>query len=552
MIHRSRETVSSALARVSGRSLLLGILALGATTELAAQESGSTGPDSSEATEPPVLEAENARPGNAGSAGDEADGEDAASATSNAPPAPATSPSTSARAATLDTASEDVPWRLDAALDRHLGTPEWLRFSGQLRLRGEALRAQFRALPGLERSDYFAVQRTSLRSDIDLAPLHLPLSATVELLDARHYGAGTGSVMNNTIVNPLDVLQAYIDLDPDLSRVGGEDNTLRVGRETMDLGSRRLVARNRFRNSINSFDGIHWLWRGRDDAEFDAFYTLPVQIEPRNFERAALLDNEMQWDKQRTDISFWGAFYAQDIGYERIRAEGYFYGLDESAPFTRQRQLYTPGFRLVRERRSGQFDHELESAIQFGESRLLASPTGARDLDHLAWFTHASVGYTFDAPFNPNLRLAWDYASGDRNPNDGDNGRFDTLFGARRFEYGPTGIYGAIARSNLNSPEIRLSVEPSERTDAFLAWRGVWLAEARDAWVPAGVVDRSGAAGTEVGHQFEGRIRWNVFPRSLLLEIGGALLISGRFQKDAPNGQNRDTYYAYAQMVWTF
>ena len=81
----------------------------------------------------------------------------------------------------------------------------------------------------------------------------------------------------------------------------------------------------------------------------------------------------------------------------------------------------------------------------------------------MAGFAHASAGYTFDAAWTPRVRVAWDYASGDADPNDGQNNRFDTLFGARRFEYGPTGIYGAVFRANLNSPEIRLILKPNKQ-----------------------------------------------------------------------------------------
>lgn len=61
--------------------------------------------------------------------------------------------------------------------------------------------------------------------------------------------------------------------------------------------------------------------------------------------------------------------------------------------------------------------------------------------------------------------------SGDGDPNDGRTERFDTLFGARRFEFGPTGIYGLLARSNVNSPGVKLDLRPKPGLALMLAYR---------------------------------------------------------------------------------
>jgi hypothetical protein len=98
------------------------------------------------------------------------------------------------------------------------------------------------------------------------------------------------------------------------------------------------------------------------------------------------------------------------------------------------------------------------------------------------------------------LLAQFNYASGDNDPNDGKNNRFDTLFGARRFEFGPTSIYGAFSRCNLISPGIRLQVKPPGRVSGFTGYRVNWLASDRDAWMTANVVDPSGLSGSFLGH----------------------------------------------------
>ena len=103
-------------------------------------------------------------------------------------------------------------------------------------------------------------------------------------------------------------------------------------------------------------------------------------------------------------------------------------------------------------------------------------PPTVKILQHQAWYQHLDVGYTFDMPWTPRFALEYDYASGDKDPNDGKDQRFDTLFGARRFEFGPTGIYGAFARSNINTPGYRIGINPRSDVQAFLSHRAFWLA----------------------------------------------------------------------------
>jgi hypothetical protein len=150
------------------------------------------------------------------------------------------------------------------------------------------------------------------------------------------------------------------------------------------------------------------------------------------------------------------------------------------------------------------------------------------------------------------LFLHYTYASGDRDPFDGSNERFDTLFGARRFEFGPTSIYGAFSRSNINSPGIRLQLRREPRWNAFIDYRAVWLASARDEWGGTGVRDPSGNSGSFVGQQVEMRLRWKLLPGNLMLEAGYAHLFAGEFIDEAPNSNGGDTNYVYTQMLLRF
>jgi hypothetical protein len=444
----------------------------------------------------------------------------------------------------------DAPWRLNRAL----GGPGWLKVGGEHRTRYESLDNQFRfrnanANPPVrnyaENDDALMLQ-TLLRVDASGDVF----GATLEGIDARQYGlhdeAGTAndSFVDTSMVDSADVLQAYATVQ--LGRSGGGAHELRVGRETMDLGGRRLVGRNVYRNTINAFTGASWQWRS-DESLLRAFWTLPVDRRPNDAED--LFDNRQEWDDQDLDLQFAGVYFESKLA-GKARYEVYAFGLDERGANTRQRELLTFGGRVHQARKAGDWFYAIELVGQAGESKTSATATNVSD--HQAAFGHAAIGYQWDASWTPAVQLAYDHASGDKDPNDRDNERFDTLFGARRWEYGPTGLYGAVARSNLDSSELRVLLHPRKHLQFTLGYRLVFLASDRDAWTASGLRDRTGGSGDHVGDQFELRMRWEVVPQSVEFDFGVCYLAEGSFQDRASQGQGEDVTYGYAQVTWKF
>jgi len=436
-------------------------------------------------------------------------------------------------------AAADVPpWRL-SGLE---GLPARLALSGHQRIRYEALDGRFRS--AFAGRDQLLALRTALKATVSLDGLAL----TAEVMDSRQALADDGTPLGTSHVNTLEMLQAHLSVDLGLR------GRLLAGRHTMDLGSRRLVARNRFRNTINNFTGLNGTWTGRDGRTVRAFFVLPVDRLPA--ERARLRDNEVQIDSEDWDVRFWGVHAARPDVLADAAGELYLFGLHENdtpARATRDRRLLTVGGRLDRKPAAGRHDFEVEAALQFGESRASGAGTDVADLDHAAHFLHLAFGHTFDRAWTPRLVLQFDLASGDADPDDADNNRFDTLYGARRFEHGPTGIYGAFARANIVSPGWRVIARPRRGLNVMVAHRLYWLDEARDAWTTAGVRDASGDAGRFVGQQAEVRVRWEAQPGNLRLEGGAVRLFAGGFLEDAPNANGEgDAVYAYLQSVFTF
>lgn len=431
-------------------------------------------------------------------------------------------------------------------LQQALGDPERLTVSGDIRARYESLGNQFRA--GLTGSDQLFSLRTQLRAELDLAPAAL----VIEVLDARGWGADTGSSITNSEINTFDVLQAHVRIDtPDLFADGAEAST-RVGRFKLDFGSRRLVGYGGYPNASTTFTGAAVDW-AQGDHQFSAFYTLPVNRLPSD--QAALLDNRHDWDDQTTDARFWGAFYGRGGLPGGAALEAFVFGLEEQdgRRQTRDRDIVTIGGRLHRAPRAGAWDFEIEGGWQTGEARASTAAADVTDLDVRAHYLHAEVGYRFDAPWSPRVSLEYDLGSGDRDPTDGEYNRFDSLFGPRGPDFGPTSLFGPLSRSNISSPGVRVEVAPSSRWDGFAFYRALGLDEARDAFASTGVRDTSGASGRFAGHQLELKTRYWLQPRVWRLELTGGALIRGDFLDDAPNANEEgDSLYGGIDLTRSF
>ena len=176
-----------------------------------------------------------------------------------------------------------------------------------------------------------------------------------------------------------------------------------------------------------------------------------------------------------------------------------------------------------------------------------------RDLEHDADFYHLEFGYAFETSWSPLLLFQYDGVSGDEDPFDDRNEGFDTLFGERRFDFDPQGIYGAFVRGNLRTPGLRLILSPKPRWQTMLSYRKYELDEVRDAWAGVGLRDLTGQAGRSIGRQLEGSFTWAAIRDRLTVEAGFAHLTAGRFFRETSGAAFRgDPTYFYAVMTTTF
>jgi len=444
--------------------------------------------------------------------------------------------------APLAHAQNPQPWRLVESNDQ-------LRLQFSHLLRFETLDGQFRSA-NLGSSDQLLVGRSIVAGEVRRS------SATLgfELLDARQTLADKGTPLTSGIDNTANLQQLYANLRFSDILQSGDTLDVKMGRQTFDLNSRRLLARSAYNTAPVSFSGVLSTLTSTGGQRWSTFALRPVQGLPNDLDD--LLDNRTQRDRDSNAIRMFGASAELPQVIEGVRGDFTVLRLIEQDTRRQQsanRRHTTLDARIYRPAAQEQLDFDVEAILQNGSSRSSALVSDTRDLDHRAAFLHAEVGYSFAAPWSPRLQLQFDEASGDEDPGDGRNERFDTLYGDRRFDFGPTSIFGSFARSNILSAGYRVTATPRRGMRLMVSHRDFRLEEARDAWVGSGMRDRTGKSGNKLGQQLEARLQYDVVPGNLTLESGFAWIDLSDFARKVGGAKlESQTKYFYLQSLLTF
>jgi hypothetical protein len=425
-----------------------------------------------------------------------------------------------------------------------------LNLSGSVRVRYEDLSGQSRA--GFGENDQLYSLRTILTGEYRSGPWR----TGVELYDSRAYGSRPYSAIGTSEVNVLEPVQAYIARDFKDAFGPGYDVTAQAGRFTLNLGSRRLVAADDYSNATNGYTGVKLDLTTPSNTKATFIYTLP-QVRLPNYEEY-ILDNEQQFDREMGNLFLVGGIVTKPELFGATSGEiSYFRLSEDDTPgmSTRNRELDTLSLRLIRPPKVGHVDYELETIYQSGTTHVEPYSHYDDAYDVSAGFVHADIGYSFSegfwGPIKTRLSVEYDYASGDK-PG-GKYGRFDTLFGMRRADFAPDGIYSQIGRANISTPGVRLEIAPTARFDAFVVYRGLWLAEPTDSFSTPGVRDFSGQSGSFAGTQLEGRARFWLVPKLLRAEVNAAMIDKGHFLKTSLYPYNSpDTHYISVALTSSF
>jgi hypothetical protein len=446
----------------------------------------------------------------------------AAAAPAAPPPAPAAGTTFRVEPRSYGTRPETEPPRYTRpAADTGVGPlagVDWLVVGLEYRLRYEFRDSDYRRPvdtvdePLLLRGRAFAYVRN--RFD--------PFRFGIELQDSRRLNSQFPE--DDRDVNVLEPIQAWGELHFDDALGSGRPVSLRAGRFAFELLDRRFIARNEWRNTTNTWQGLR--------------ATVGGQLDPWQLELLALQPLERQirsLDEADRDRWLYGATFEWHRWSAIATLQPTWFLLTQSADPAagrQQRRIHTMALRAYANLGTSGADYDVNAAWQTGSD-------GNRN--HRAFGGVAELGYTWDARWRPRLSAQYVYATGDAQPDDRRSGRFERLFGFQR----PFSASDYIQWENLRAPKLRVEFSPAPTVRVDAGWSRYALDSATDRWNAAGLRDPTGAAGRSIGTELDARVR---FPLGghVAATIGYAWFRPGRFT-ETTSGRDADSNFLYME-----
>ena len=409
----------------------------------------------------------------------------------------------------------------------------WLDLGLDYRLRYEHRDNDFRRARQV--TDNPLLHRTRIYLGIKdfLGPLRLGL----ELSDARR----SHSVFpkDNRDVNELEPLQAFGELY--FQNLLGEDRpaSLKVGRLAFEYLDRRLIARNEWRNTTNTFEGARLkLGQEKNDWQLDVLALRPlIRIQ----EKIDPVDQAQKFYGAIGDIRRWSKVVTLQPYYLALEQDGEKVLYNQSGNRVTSngidRLIHTTGLRAYGIVGNSHFDYDGNYAIQKGNN-------GNQQQDAKSYI--AELGYSPQYNWKPRLSLNHGFASGDKKIGDRRQQRFERLFGFSR----PWSNNDYIQMENIKALKLRGEVEPFQNWRLDAGWNWYWLDSAKDLWSSANLQDSNGKSGKDIGQEFDVRSRFQ-HTKLISTQIGYAYFMGGRFTKKTSPDRESNSHFFYYEMTLT-
>jgi hypothetical protein len=383
--------------------------------------------------------------------------------------------------------------------------PNWLRFSGEERVRMEFIDGQgFKSV-----RDLYLLNR--LRFNADVKPTSW-LKFSFQMEDSRVFG-------QNTRPAPATQKEAA-DLRIGFVQIGHDEGlfNLRAGRQVMDFGEGRLIGDPGWSNVGRTFDAARLNFH-YGPVKVAAFTGAVVKIDQTSFDQpfpAEHIHGMYGWINSLVPNAVVEPYLFWRLEHSFKSETGRVGNMDEK----------TVGFRWTGKLPVG-FDYGVDMAAQRG------SWAG----DNIgAWMGHWMIGHPIaKSRYKPKMFVELNRLSGDADPRDGRRGTFDSLFPAAHDKYGVTDLFTSGNIVHLR-PGVQLALR--KNLNVSVAYNSFWLANESDGlYVGGKVVARSKFDGTgiHVGQEGDVQMQWAPSKASQFI-LGYGRLFPGEFLRHSVSG----------------
>lgn len=354
----------------------------------------------------------------------------------------------------------------------------------------------------------------------------------------------------------FDLRQLYVQLG-DVKRF---PLLLTVGRQVITYGDGRLVGDSRWGNFGRTFDAVRLRFE-QPKFWIEPFFARPVQIERHAFNESDAGDN-------------FGGIYFSTEAVPKQTSDLYFYYRDkeDSQPdFDPTNRIDPQGTWNGPAARFATFGGRVKSKadalkgwdytgeVAYENGDLYQTTRSSPRFDLSAFATHVSGGYTAkQIPWTPRLGLEYDFASGDRNPNDGKSQSFQNLYPSNHEKYG---FMDEFSWRNIHDARVQLNAKPVKKLDLELDYHAFWLADTHDYWyrsnglsalrtrTPDGRDVRTIGARNFAGQEIDLTATWEA-TKNVKVQAGYSHFFAGGYLADT--GPSDDADFGYLMTTISF
>lgn len=362
-----------------------------------------------------------------------------------------------------------------------------------------------------------------------------PLRFAFEIQDSHRYNGNYAK--DNRDINELEPIRAYAELyfkdwiSPD-AQGNSRPVSFRYGIHNFEFLDRRLIGNNQWRNTANAFRGWHVSF-GKEASDWQVEL---LRIEP-------LLRRPYQ-----PDVTVNGQVISGVIGHwrrwsEDVTFEPFWLQFRDDSVASGGRRVDSPGLRAYGVFGKSGFDFDASVIVQSGHN-------GVRDVD--AWAAWGEVGYRFEDLWQSRLSVFVGAISGDRDPSDNVDNRFERFAGFAR----PWSADDYVILENLIAPKIRYEASPTRDLKFDFGYSWFKLQSPTDRFSNLASIpdasplnrDQTGQSGKNVGSEFDIRFLWQYNPQTLIT-LGYAHFVPGQWTNNRLPGRG-DTDFAFLEVMY--